>query len=96
MHNDNDNDDNHNDQDDPRDIQVTQVTYIVPGKRRRTTTLTRWNAHALRHMRQRLEDHGEAEERWESGGNGDSSSDSATPHGHTRDEENDVTRVGVT
>ena len=82
-----------NDQDDPGDI---QATHIVPGKRRRTTTLTRWNAHALRHMRQRLGDHGEAEERREGGRNGDSSSDSATPHGHTRDEENDVTRVGVT
>ena len=86
--------DNNNDQNDNRSI---QVTYVVPGKRRWTTTLTRWNPHALRRMRQRLEDHepdGEEERRER---NGSSDSDSTTQaHGSTRDRENDVTRVGVT
>ena len=86
--------DNNDDQNDNRSI---QVTYVVPGKRRWTTTLTRWNPHALRRMRQRLEDHepdGEEERRER---NGSSDSDSTTQaHGSTRDRENDVTRVGVT
>ena len=70
-----------------RDI---QVTYAAPGKRRRTITLARWEQHALRHMQQRLEDEHATDGRRER------SRDAARPHGHTRDSENDATRVGVT
>ena len=85
---DNDNDDS-NEHDKHKEL---HITYITPGKRRRTTTLTRWNPHALRRMRQRL---GEEHEhnmtsRDRNGG------DSSVEHGNTRDSENDVTRVGVT
>ena len=91
-----DNHDNDNTRDDNRDI---QITYIAPGKRRRTTTLTRWDQHALRRMRQRLG--GESEQcredsRREHGSTSDSAAATASPQGNTRDRENDVTRVGVT
>ena len=93
---DNDNSDDNDDQHDPRSI---QITYIVPGKRRRTITLARWDPNALRCMRRRLGNDGEREEdgAWEEERERGSTSDSAHGHhGNTRDGENDTIRVGVT
>ena len=91
--NDDDNDDD-NENDGHMDI---QVTYNAPGKRRRTTTLTRWDPHALRRMRQRLggdDEHDETDR--DVDGQRDDGDGSDRTRGNTRDRENDTTRVGVT